>query len=168
VTPVFALAQLRHLYKNLLDRAIGDQTAAARNLLGPAIEALEADAAGASAAKWEADHQRAALERHGLMDLFMGCDSIDVVCERLVAARAQVAEERERADKAEARLAARISTTTRPAKPTRGTVSPIVLDVPLALKSGANLREHWRQRAARVKAERDAVSMTALAAKGSV
>jgi len=34
---------------------------------------------------WEADHQREALERHGLMDLYMGCDSIDRVCERLKA-----------------------------------------------------------------------------------
>lgn len=40
---------------------------------------------------WEEGHQRAALERHGLMDLYMGCDSIDVVCERLTALRSEVA-----------------------------------------------------------------------------
>lgn len=37
----FAIAQLRHAYKNALDGQIGDQRAFARGLLGPAIERVE-------------------------------------------------------------------------------------------------------------------------------
>lgn len=42
MTRAFAIAQLRHLYEQLLRGAVGDQAQAARGLLGPAIEALEA------------------------------------------------------------------------------------------------------------------------------
>lgn len=50
------------------------------------VERLKAE----SIAQWEADHQRSALELHGLMDSYNGCDSIDRVCEQLVASRAEV------------------------------------------------------------------------------
>lgn len=42
------------------------------------------------AAQWEADHQRACLERYSLADEFpFGCDAIDAVASKLVAARAE-------------------------------------------------------------------------------
>ena len=45
--------------------------------------------------KWEADHQKAALERLRLADEFMwGCDSIDFVAEALLLARKLLADER--------------------------------------------------------------------------
>lgn len=37
----WAVGQLRHLYKQMLEGAVSDQAAAARGLLGPAIEKLE-------------------------------------------------------------------------------------------------------------------------------
>lgn len=37
----FALAQLRHLYKQLLEGHVVNQRAAAKHLLGPAVERLE-------------------------------------------------------------------------------------------------------------------------------
>ena len=61
-----------------------------------AAETLRADKAEAALAavnapmKWEDDHQRRALEDHGLMSLYFGCDSIDRVCESLIGARAEV------------------------------------------------------------------------------
>jgi hypothetical protein len=41
VTPKTALAQLRHLYQQMLDGAVHNTAEAARGLLGPALEALE-------------------------------------------------------------------------------------------------------------------------------
>lgn len=63
------------------------------NAIHEAIEQLRSQTkvpAPSDPAKWEADHQRDALERHGLMDMYNGCDSIDRVCEALVASRALV------------------------------------------------------------------------------
>jgi hypothetical protein len=50
------------------------------------------------------DPVRSALEHHGLWDEFghLGCDAVDWLCTRLLEARAELAGQRERAEKAEA------------------------------------------------------------------
>jgi hypothetical protein len=58
---------------------------AERDTLKARLERLEAS----GAARWEANHQRAVLEHHGLTDFDFGCDSIDAVCEALLGTRAE-------------------------------------------------------------------------------
>jgi len=50
----YALRKLRHLYEQMLDGSVKDTAQAARGLLGPAIEDLEAEE---QAKAWDKDHE---------------------------------------------------------------------------------------------------------------